>query len=208
MAKSKNASNNPPSVYVECAYTSMVKTTDLRPNPKNPNKHPPEQIDLLAKIITVQGWRAPITVSKRSGFVVRGHGRLMAANQLGLETVPVDLQDYPSDELELADLIADNRLSELSDLSIPEIKDLLADLDTGALDMDVTGFCSEEIERLMNGPVVEYDEDPPAAKPLRVSGEIPAEVWLMQREALVSSLDSSASQFGIYLKWPSDKKST
>lgn len=199
MAKSKN---NPPNVYVECAYTSMVKTDDVRPNQRNPNKHPPEQIDLLAKIITVQGWRAPITVSKRSGFVVRGHGRLLAAKQLGLELVPVDLQDYQSDELELADLIADNRIAELSDLSIPEIKDLLADLDTGALDMDVTGFCSEEIERLMNGPVVEYDEEPPAAKPLRVSGEIPADVWLMQKEKLEEALGSAAARFGVVLKWP------
>jgi hypothetical protein len=45
-------------------------------NPRNPNVHPERQIELLAKIISAQGWRAPITVSTRSGFVVRGHGRL------------------------------------------------------------------------------------------------------------------------------------
>ena len=83
-------------------------------NLKNPNQHPDEQIELLAKIIERQGWRAPVTVSTRSGLVVRGHGRLMAAKLIGLGSVPVDYQHYDSEEEELADLVADNRLSELA----------------------------------------------------------------------------------------------
>ena len=67
------------SVPVFCAHDAIVPLKDLRPNPKNPNQHPPEQIKLLASIIRATGWRAPITVSKRSGLVTKGHGRLMAA---------------------------------------------------------------------------------------------------------------------------------
>ena len=67
------------SVPVFCAHDAIVPLKDLRPNPKNPNQHPPEQIKLLASIIRATGWRAPITVSKRSGLVAKGHGRLMAA---------------------------------------------------------------------------------------------------------------------------------
>lgn len=55
------------SVPVFCAHDAIVPLKDLRPNPKNPNQHPPEQIKLLASIIRATGWRAPITVSKRSG---------------------------------------------------------------------------------------------------------------------------------------------
>ena len=66
------------SVPVFCAHDAIVPLKDLRPNPKNPNQHPPEQIKLLASIIRATGWRAPITVSKRSGLVTKGHGRLMA----------------------------------------------------------------------------------------------------------------------------------
>ena len=62
-------------IPIYCSYTELVDPTTLVQNPRNPNKHPQKQIELLAKIIKSQGWRAPITVSNRSGFIVRGHGR-------------------------------------------------------------------------------------------------------------------------------------
>lgn len=92
------------SVPVFCAHDAIVPLKDLRPNPKNPNQHPPEQIKLLASIIRATGWRAPITVSKRSGLVTKGHGRLMAAQLDDLTDAPVDYQDYASEAEELADL--------------------------------------------------------------------------------------------------------
>jgi hypothetical protein len=63
-------------VPVHCAYNDLADITTLVPNLRNPKQHPSKQIELLAKIIKNQGWRGPITVSTRSGFVVRGHGRL------------------------------------------------------------------------------------------------------------------------------------
>ena len=71
-------------VPVFCAHDAIVPLKDLRPNPKNPNQHPPEQIKLLSSIIRATGWRGPITVSKRSGYIVKGHGRMMAA-ELGTD---------------------------------------------------------------------------------------------------------------------------
>lgn len=62
-----------------CSYTELWDTGRLVPHPRNPNKHPVSQLQLLVKIIEGHGWRAPITVSKRSGYVIRGHGRLAAA---------------------------------------------------------------------------------------------------------------------------------
>ncbi len=67
---------------VKCAHDEMVPLEEIIPNPRNPNQHPDQQIELLAKIIAAQGWRAPITVSTRSGFIVRGHGRFAAAKLL------------------------------------------------------------------------------------------------------------------------------
>lgn len=134
---------------VYCAHTKLVDIEKVIPNPRNPNKHSAKQIDLLAKIIDAQGWRAPITVSNRSGFIVRGHGRLMAAQKLKLAQVPVDYQDYENEAAEWADLIADNRLAELSEIDAPTLKDLLIELDTGAMDMELTGFTADEIEAMM-----------------------------------------------------------
>jgi ParB-like chromosome segregation protein Spo0J len=77
-------------IPVYCAFDKLVPTDTLQPNPRNPNQHPDSQITLLAKVITAQGWRSPITVSKRSGLIVRGHGRYAAALRLGTPEVPVD----------------------------------------------------------------------------------------------------------------------
>ncbi len=65
-------------VPVWCAHDAIVDCVELKPNPKNPNTHPKSQIELLGKIITKQGWRMPITVSNRSGLIVKGHARLEA----------------------------------------------------------------------------------------------------------------------------------
>jgi ParB-like chromosome segregation protein Spo0J len=136
-------------VKVYCAYDEMVDIEKLIPNPRNPNKHPKKQIELLAKIIKYQGWRAPITVSTRSGFIVRGHGRYEAAKLLGLKKVPVDFQDYANEAEEWADLIADNRIAELSEVDNTILKDLIEEIDTGVINIELTGFTEEEIEKLM-----------------------------------------------------------
>ena len=80
-------------VPVFCAHDAIVAIEKLIPNPKNPNTHPDAQIQALGRIIRQTGWRAPITVSKRSGFIVKGHGRLAAAKLEGLTEVPADYQN-------------------------------------------------------------------------------------------------------------------
>ena len=135
---------------VHCAHNQLVDPRKLKPNPVNPNRHSAHQIQLLAAIIQEQGWRSPITVSKRSGLIVRGHGRLEAALLIGCEAVPVDIQDYESDAAELADLLADNRLSELAELDEDDLKrvvDKLRESDP-TFDIELTGFMEDEIAKL------------------------------------------------------------
>lgn len=52
-------------IMIHCAYTDLVDITSVVPNPRNPNHHSDKQVELLAKVIKAQGWRAPITVSNR-----------------------------------------------------------------------------------------------------------------------------------------------
>lgn len=116
---------------------------------------------MLAAIIRDQGWRAPITVSNRSGLIVRGHGRLEAALLLGCETVPVDYQDYASEAEELADLLADNRLSELAELDEESLRRLIAKVRESdpEFDVELTGFMEDEIARLFEGEPDEAEEE-------------------------------------------------
>jgi ParB-like chromosome segregation protein Spo0J len=138
------------SIPVHCSHIRLAEVKTLLANPRNPNKHSPEQVALLAKIIKHQGWRSPITISNRSGFVVVGHGRLQAAILLGEQFVPVDSQDFKSDEDEIAHLIADNRLAELADADTSMISDLIKELGDTDFDMDLTGFNMTELEELIS----------------------------------------------------------
>jgi len=176
-------------VPVHCAHDELADVDVLVPNPRNPNRHSEEQIRLLAKIIKHQGWRAPITVSNRSGFIVRGHGRLAAAKLLGVDLAPIDRQDYGSEAEEWADLVADNRLSELNEMDGAALKDILQELDSGMLqvlgaDMELTGFTEAALAELM--AQFEPEEEPqevetpePPAQPVTRPGDL----WLLGRVA-------------------------
>ena len=136
-------------IIVHCEHTKIIPVAELKPYPKNNKIHPPDQITLLSKAIKAQGWRAPITVSNQSGYIVRGHARLEAAKKLGVKSVPVDYQDYASEQAERADRIADNKIADLGEWHLPNLKDELLSLDSGELDLDITGFDEKAIELLM-----------------------------------------------------------
>lgn len=158
-------------VPVYCAFDELVDIAKLVGNPQNPNKHPKEQVQLLAQIIKAQGWRAPITVSKRSGYIVKGHGRLAAAIEGGMTQAPVDFQEYANEAEEYADLIADNRLAELSSIDNVMLADLLAEMDTGEIPIELTGYTTEDIEELISA--ISGDDDSVDDKIDEIPGELP-----------------------------------
>ena len=146
MAKKKKIELEVP---VHCAHDEMVKLEDLKPNARNPNTHPSEQIELLAKIIKTTGWRAPITVSNQTGLMVRGHGRLEAAKKADLNYAPINYQDYESEAEEWADLISDNQIAVLAEWNYKGLTEIMGELDTGDFDMELTGFDEQAMEDLM-----------------------------------------------------------
>lgn len=137
-------------VPVYCSHDEIVDIMKVVPNPRNPNMHPQRQIEILAQVIKAQGWRKPITVSKRSGFVVSGHGRLQAAILLQETQVPVDYQEYATEAEEWADLVADNRISELSSVDEDLLIDILNEINDTDIDTMLTGYEYHEIDDLIN----------------------------------------------------------
>jgi hypothetical protein len=165
---------------VNCSYKKLIVIEELKPNPDNPNRHSNEQIEKLAAVINYQGWRAPIVVSNLSGYIVKGHGRLMAAEKAGYKKVPVDFQDYDSLEQEKADLIADNRLAELSEWNDLKLNDMLAELNKSEnLDIELSGYSADEFSGLAEG-LFNPNESPSAAH---------GEVTQVQIDATGRSLD-------------------
>ena len=80
------------------------------PYPQNAKKHPPEQIKRLAAHIKRLGWDQPIVVDK-DGVIIKGHGRRLAAVELGLKKVPVLCRSDLTKEEADAARIGDNAVS-------------------------------------------------------------------------------------------------
>jgi ParB-like chromosome segregation protein Spo0J len=153
-----------PIIPVRCSYTELRPVAALVPHPRNPNQHPQAQIVALSRIIKAQGWRSPIVISARSGFIVAGHGRYEAAKLLGVECVPVDGQEFATEADEYAHLLADNRIAELAELDQAQVKALLLDLRAESFDLDLTGFDSAAVNDLLTdlqapSEFREYGED-------------------------------------------------
>ena len=146
---------------IQCAHSEVWELARFTPHPRNVNTHPEEQLRLLGKVIVASGWRSPICVSKRSGLVIKGHGRLAAAKLAGLTVAPVDLQDYADEAAEMGDLIADNRLSALAEIDMTALKDVLETLTDGeAFDVELAGFTAMELERVFTAVHLEGENDP------------------------------------------------
>lgn len=149
---------------IHCLYDALVPTHELKPHAKNHNIHPVEQIERLAKILEYQGWRYPIKVSKRSGFITSGHGRLEAAKLLKLPSVPVNFQDYESEEVEIADLHADNAIASWAELDLSGINADIGEFGP-EFDIDLLGIKHFTIDVSEKEEPEEQNKDPQTSKP-------------------------------------------
>ena len=86
---------------LECKFDEMMPLAEIekRWHPANENFHPEEQIKSLAKVIAKIGVRHAIHISKLSGKIAGGHGRLLAFKQLGYDQGPV-IWEHFNDEIE------------------------------------------------------------------------------------------------------------
>lgn len=121
---------------------AVSKLAGMR-HPKNPNRHPPEQIRVFKKILSAQDWRRPIVVSNLSKLIVSGHGALEAALELKWKQAPVEYQDFASEGLELAHMSADNELARLSESDATAVEALGRELDELSLDREIAALLAE-----------------------------------------------------------------
>lgn len=192
-------------VPVFCAHDAIVDVAKLVPNPKNPNQHPDSQIQLLGRIIRQTGWRQPITVSKRSGFIVKGHGRLAAALLEGVKEAPVDYQNYTTEAEEYADLVADNRIAELAETDSKLLADILADIDTGEIPVELTGYTEDEVANLvtalseaLHNDLTEPDEIPDTPEPDQVITQ-KGDLWILGRHRVVCGSSANTADMALLL---------
>ena len=109
-----------------------IPVGELKPYKKNARKHDEEDVNAIAKSIKEFGFDDPIGIWGDDNTIVEGHGRLLAAKKLGMETVPVIRLDHLTDEQRRAYALAHNRTAEMSVWDDPtkalELMDISLDL--------------------------------------------------------------------------------
>jgi hypothetical protein len=117
------------------------RVEELTPDPGNPRRHAKKQIRQIANSIKAFGFIVPVLID-RDAKVIAGHGRLLAARELGIVQVPTLCLDHLTPAQANAFIIADNRLTEIASwddqLLAQHLKELtLLDLD---FSIELTGF--------------------------------------------------------------------
>jgi site-specific DNA-methyltransferase (adenine-specific) len=125
-----------------------VAVDKLIPYAKNSRTHSPEQVGQIAASIKEFGFRNPILVDGVS--IIAGHGRLLAAQKLGLDQVPtIDCSDM-TDSQKKAYIIADNKLALNAGWDNAMLTIELQDLENEGFDLTLTGFDDKELDALLN----------------------------------------------------------
>ena len=130
----------------------------VKTNPRNARTHSGRQVSAIARSIRELGFAAPLVVDD-GGVLLAGHGRLLAAQELGLEKVPAVVLTGLTEAKKRALLLADNKLAEKAGwdrqaLSV-ELPDLQASLEIEGLDIALSGFEPFEIDQL----AVDFGDD-------------------------------------------------
>ena len=141
----------------------------------NPRKISDEAMGRLTKSLAEFGNIQPITWNARTGNVVGGHQRLKVYKAMGKTEVDVWAVDL-DEQKEKAANIALNKLS--GEFDMPMLKDILEEIDTGDLDMEITGFGMDEIALMMEDAHPEVTEDEVPEVPVDAITK-PGDLWLL-----------------------------
>lgn len=147
----------------------------LTPYARNARTHSPAQVAQLVASIREFGWTNPVLIDEAGG-IIAGHGRVLAAQQLGIDPVPCIRLAHLTDAQRRAYVLADNRLALNAGWDDALLAQELAALREQDYDLGLTGFADQEIERLL------------AAAP-------PSAARLHEIEALVDTAPTSTAEF-------------
>ena len=121
--------------------TKMVEVpvSSLRPYANNAKKHGQEQLEKLKASIEEFGFLTPCVIDSDYNLIA-GHGRVIAAQEMGIEAVPCVFVEGLSEEQRKAYILADNRLGELGEWDMGLVDIELSDLAAMDFDVTLTGF--------------------------------------------------------------------
>jgi hypothetical protein len=166
-AKAKRRSKR---VSVNAKEIVLIPFEKLKPYEKNPRIND-SAVARVAQSISAHGFNSPLLVNGE-GVIIAGHTRYLAASSLGMKSVPCIIVNIKT---ERAYRIADNRTAEYSTWDFELLTDEIEALHEAGLDIELTGFDTEELKRLSDIPDIiagsEMPDDLPASDLLGAGGK-------------------------------------
>lgn len=161
-----------------------VPTTTLIPYAGNSRTHSEEQVAQIAASIREFGFLVPI-LATGDNDIIAGHGRLLAAQKLGLEEVPVVRADHLTEAQRRAYVIADNKLALNAGWDLDMLESEIKGLDDLGFDVELLGFSEDEIKDMLaekttgltgDDEVPDIEDDPVTAE---------GDIWVMGKHRLI-----------------------
>ena len=134
---------------MEKTSIEYVDLEKLIPYANNARKHSDEQVAQIAASIREFGFNNPVLIGADNG-IIAGHGRVMAAKNLGIETVPCLRLGHLSEDQRRAYVIADNKIALNSEWSVETLKSELLAITTAGIELESVGYSLMEYEELLD----------------------------------------------------------
>ncbi len=176
-------------------HIEHIEVEALVPYARNSRTHSPAQVDQISASIREFGFTNPVLIGA-DDTIIAGHGRVMAARQIGLDRVPCIRLGHLSEAQRRAYVIADNKLALNAGwddaILAAELRAIAAD----GFDTDLLGFSDTEFGELFAR--MDASDEPqrdPEDAPDRVAVAIsaPGDVWLLGRHRVICG-DSTAAE--------------
>ncbi|WP_426954127.1 site-specific DNA-methyltransferase [Muricoccus radiodurans] len=169
----------------------------LLPYAGNARTHPPEQVAQIAASIAEFGFNVPVLVDD-TGVLVAGHGRVLAARELGLDAVPAIRLGHLTPAQLRAYRLADNQIALNAGWDEAVLAQELRGLQDESFDLGLVGFGQEELDRLLApddvaGDAQAGDPDAPAPEPPANPVSRAGDLWLLGQHRLLCSDATSAT---------------
>lgn len=177
-----------------------IATDALIPYARNSRTHSPEQVEQLGRSIQQFGFTNPVLIDEHNTLIA-GHGRVMAAQRIGLEVVPAIRLLHLTDAQRRAYVIADNKLAEQAGWNVAMLTREVEDLMAEQFDISLLGFGDDELAELLGNAAPSAEgadktdiEDAPPLKsnPVTKTGD----VWLLGQHRVVCGDSTSMASLG------------
>lgn len=178
----------------------QLPTADLVPYARNSRTHSPEQVRAVARSMQQFGFTNPVLIDANN-TIIAGHGRVMAAQSIGLASVPCIRLGHLTDAQRRAYVIADNKLAELAGWDMATLEREVEDLAAENFELDLLGFGADDLDALLaehspqanpDGSPTQSDEDA-APKPLAIPVSRAGDVWQLAKHRVMCADSTNVS---------------